>query len=405
MKHYSIHTLANGIRVLYHQTHLPVLYVSWGVAAGSAHDRIFGTAHFCEHLMFTGTHRHPNYDDTLLSLGATNNAWTDLNHTVYDIEAPPNTLKEIISVEADRWKNLTHQLQESQFAREKHVIINELREYLDTNPLEKWEMQNPGDLFGVDHPYGHPTIGTEDSITNISMRDIQQYFHTWYHPANTVVCIVGQEEEAYVLSELNARWGQHISTEPFIQKEIPILSNPQSRTTSIHLANTPPIICWQWICGFDHGAAAEIIAMLLSSGQYGILHRELVLHQHWAISVHAFVREHPTMNILELRVELSDESKRARVYAYVRDVLRNVHNLASSSLIEKLQKKIRLQWYMECEEIEHFTDIVLCWNLYHKTPFAERIHAQLHITQKEIEDCMTWICTQTPLESHCYEET
>ena len=82
MKPYSTHTLPNGIRFLYHQTKAPVLYLSWGVAAGSAHDNVFGTAHFCEHLMFTGTHRFPNYDEILLSLGATNNAWTDRNHTV-----------------------------------------------------------------------------------------------------------------------------------------------------------------------------------------------------------------------------------------------------------------------------------------------------------------------------------
>ena len=405
MKNYSTHTLSNGIRVLYHQTHSPVLYVSWGVAAGSAHDRVFGTAHFCEHLMFTGTYRFPNYDEILLSLGATNNAWTDCNHTVYDIEAPPNTLKEIISIEADRWNNLQSQIQESQFVREKKVIINELREYLDINPLEKWEMQNPSDLFGMDHPYGHPTIGTEESILEISIQDIQDYLQTWYHPSNTVVCIVGQEDEACVLEELHSIWGEHISTESFVQKEIIVPSAPKNKRTSIHIANTPPMICWQWICRFEDAGAIEVISMLLSSSQYGILHHELVLNQHWAISVHAFIQEHPTMNILELRVELSDESKREQVYDYVYKVLRNIQSLASPPLLHKLQKKIRLQWYMECEEVEQYKDILLCWNLYHKTPFAKKIHSQIHITEQEIQDCIAWISTQTPLESHCYEET
>ena len=405
MKPYSTHTLPNGIRILYHQTQSPVLYVSWGVAAGSAHDRLFGTAHFCEHLMFTGTQRFPNYDDTLLSLGATNNAWTDRNHTVYDIEAQPDTLKEIISIEADRWKNLNTQLREPQFTREKQVIINELKESLDINPLEKWELQNPSDLFGVEHPYGHPTIGTEESIINISMQDIQNHLQEWYHPSNTVVCIVGQEDEGYVLEELHSKWGRNIPTESFAQREIPILNAPKNKTASIHLSNTPPMICWQWICRFEHAGAAEVIAMLLSSNQYGVLHHELVLNQHWAISVHAFVRESPTMSILELRIELSDESKREQVYRYVHKTLNNIQNLVSTKLMHKLQKKIRLQWYMECEEIEYFKEALLCWALYHDTPLEERIHAQMHITKQEIEECMRWICTQPPLESHCYEET
>ena len=145
--------------------------------------------------------------------------------------------------------------------------------------------------------------------------------------------------------------------------------------------------------------------MLLSSSEYGILHHELVLNQHWAISVHAFIQEHPKMNIFELRVELSDESKRDQVYDYVHEVIQNIQSLASTKLLQKLQKKIRLQWYMECEEIEHFKDLLLCWNLYHETSFAKRIHSLIHITRQEMEDCMAWICTQPPLESHCYEET
>ena len=143
---------------------------------------------------------------------------------------------------------------------------------------------------------------------------------------------------------------------------------------------------------------------MLSSGQYGVLHHDLVLNRYWAISVHAFVQEHPSMNILELRIELADESKRNQVYAYVDGVIRNIQNIATTKLIQKIQKRVRLQWYMECEEIEHFKDIVLCWHLYHEAPFFERIHAQMHVTQQELKDCMTWIGTQHPLESHCYEK-
>ena len=404
MKPYSTHTLPNGIRFLYHQTKAPVLNLSWGVAAGSAHDNVFGTAHFCEHLMFTGTHRFPNYDEILLSLGATNNAWTDRNHTVYDIEAPPNTLKEIISIESDRWNNMRIQIQESQFIREKKVIINERREYFDVNPLEKWEARNPGDLFGIEHPYGHPIIGTEESILEMSMQDVQEYLKRWYHPSNTVLCIVGQDEEHDVLEMLHSHWGKYVYKESFIQKKIPILKNPKQKTASIQLTNTPPMICWQWICLFQHTGAAEIIAMILSSSQYGVLHSELVLHQHSAISVHAFVREHPTMSILELRIELADESKRTQVYEYVYEVLKKIQSLATPMLLHKLQKKIRLQWYMECEEVENFKDLLLCWNLYHSTPLADRMNAMLYVTQQDLEDCMNQICTQNPLESHCYEQ-
>lgn len=402
MKPYSNHILPNGLRVLFIHSSSPVLYVSWGVAAGAAQDRIFGTAHFCEHLMFTGTDKRPEYDEALLSLGATNNAWTDYNRTVYEIEAPPDKLTEILDIEADRWKNLATQLQEKQYIREKQVVLNELNEYLDTNPLEPWEMENPADLFGSAHPYGHPVIGTPSSISNISMQDAQDFFRTWYQPRNTVVCVAGQVEEEQVIYQLKRLWCDNTSQTSFDTQHIPFLYRPKNSEISIHVSNTPPMICWQWICPSKQTRGAEIITMLLASSQYGILHHELVLEKHWAISVQSFVQEHPTMSVFELRIDLCDESKRTAVQEYVQKIIGHLHEYAHVPIIEKLRKKLKLQWYMDCEELESLKEELLCWSLYQHTPFEEHIQSYLNITHEEILECMRWISKTPPLKSHCY---
>ena len=402
MKLYSTHTLSNGVRVLYHHTPSPVLHVSWGVAAGSAQDRVFGTAHFCEHLMFTGTHKRPDYDGELLSLGATNNAWTDHNRTVYEIEAPPNTLLEILEIESDRWKNLGNELDQNQCIREKQVVLSELNEYLDTNPLELWEMQNPADLFGIEHPYGHPILGTPRSIANLSIDDAKDFFHTWYQPSNTVICIAGQDKEEAVMSHLQTLWGDHTPVHTPVIRDIPLLHTPKKNKASIHLPNTPPMISWQWLCSTKYTRSAEIIAMLLGSSQYGILHHDLVLNKHWAISVQSFVQEHPSMIVLELRIDLCDESKRERVQAHVQKTMQNIKDHVHSPILNKLRKKIKLQWYMDCEEVESFTEALLCWTLYHDTPFTEHIESYLNITPEELLECMDWIVQAPPLQSHCY---
>lgn len=42
-----------------------------------------------------------------------------------------------------------------------------------------------------DHPYGQPVIGTEESVSNISVEDIRHYYKTYFTGGNMIITVVG----------------------------------------------------------------------------------------------------------------------------------------------------------------------------------------------------------------------
>ena len=147
-------SLPNGIRVLeIYLPNSPILHISWNVHAGAAHESIPGLAHLCEHLMFTGTPKIPEYDSYLSSLDADNNAWTNYNYTSYEIETTPSHLERILAVEADRICNLAPSLKETVLTKERNVVCNEYQEGIEEDAITRLFHAQSSALFGKKHPY------------------------------------------------------------------------------------------------------------------------------------------------------------------------------------------------------------------------------------------------------------
>ena len=405
MKPCTYHTLSNGIRLLcINVEQAPVLYISWGVSAGSAQDNIFGMAHLCEHLMFTGTKKFPEYDEELLAMGATNNAWTDQDRTIYEVETEPQYLENIMRIEADRWKNLPIELKKNLFHREKKVVINELKEGLDMDPMEKWDMQNPSDLFGGAHPYGHPIIGTEESVRSITIHDVHEFYQKCYQPQYTTICVAGNINTQETLSLVKQYWGDKKNIDTRLDT-IPLLSKPHKDHVDITIPNNPPMLCWQWIISAESTVVAEIWSRILSSEQYGELYQALVLKHYWAIDVEVQVDEHPDLSILELQVTLASEEYRTQVQQYLIEFLAHrASNPFKTELVEKIKKKLRLLWYLECEELESFKEQLMCRFMHNSSSLEEYIASFQNVSAEQVYEFSQHVHQLPYIESHCYAE-
>ena len=109
--------LANGLNVV------TVPYQSPGIAAfyivvrtGSRNEvepGHTGFAHFFEHMMFRGTDLYPKekYSATLKSTGASANANTSLDRTLYHMTGDASKLDTMFKLEADRYQNLKYSIQ------------------------------------------------------------------------------------------------------------------------------------------------------------------------------------------------------------------------------------------------------------------------------------------------------
>ena len=87
-----IKILPNGLKaLLVSDPDLEISSAALGVNVGSLYDKPdeLGIAHFCEHLLFMGTDKYPSeneWNDYITKNGGLDNAYTDIDKTVYYFE-------------------------------------------------------------------------------------------------------------------------------------------------------------------------------------------------------------------------------------------------------------------------------------------------------------------------------
>ncbi|MFC5402001.1 EF-P 5-aminopentanol modification-associated protein YfmH [Cohnella soli] len=154
-----------------------------------------GIAHFLEHKMF----EEPDGDifSKFASLGASANAYTSFDRTVYLFSAT-GEVKENLDT-------LLHFVQNPYFTdenveKEKGIIVQEIDMYRD-NP--DWRV-----YFGLieamysKHPVHIDIAGTEDSVRSITKEMLYDCYHTFYHPSNMILFVVGGVDPQATLEQV-----------------------------------------------------------------------------------------------------------------------------------------------------------------------------------------------------------
>jgi predicted Zn-dependent peptidase len=167
------------------------------VKAGSRYEskKLNGIAHFAEHMFFKGTEKRPTAVEIaslIDGLGAEFNAFTSKEYTGFYIKAASSHLELITEVLSDMLLN--SKFDQEEINRERNVIGEELRMYLDT-PL-----RYVGDVFEMllygDQPLGWDTVGTLESLGNIQREDFLSYNNRYYLGPNMVFVLGGDVSAA-----------------------------------------------------------------------------------------------------------------------------------------------------------------------------------------------------------------
>lgn len=146
-----------------------------------------GVAHFLEHKMFEM--ENGDASDLFSQLGASTNAFTSPARTAYLFSTSSNELactKLLLGFVQDIY------LTDENVEKEKGIIGQEIKMY-DDDP----DWQN---YFGAianlyhDHPVAVDIAGTVDSVNHTTKKDLLKCYHTFYHPSNMVLFVVGHFE-------------------------------------------------------------------------------------------------------------------------------------------------------------------------------------------------------------------
>jgi len=189
-------TLDNGLRLIVKVDRRAPIVVSqvWYRIGGSYEpEGKTGLSHFLEHMMFKGTTKYPpgEFSKIMMKNGASENAFTGKDFTAYFQTLEKSRLPLSFEMEADRMSNLVWD--ETHFAKEKQVVMEERRTRIEDRPISLLYEHFNATAFQTS-PYQHPLIGWMNDIKNLTLTDLQDWYQRWYAPNNAIVVVVGDVE-------------------------------------------------------------------------------------------------------------------------------------------------------------------------------------------------------------------
>ncbi len=164
--------------------------VGFFVKTGSRDEssEINGVSHFLEHMLFKGTEKLNAFEvnEAFDRTGAQFNAGTSEENTIFYAAVLPEYLVEVTQLWIELMKPA---LRDEDFGLEKNVIKEEIAMYKDLPSFSA--MEECRKLHFDGHPCGNSVLGSEDSISDLTAAQMQNYFASRYAPNNMVLACAG----------------------------------------------------------------------------------------------------------------------------------------------------------------------------------------------------------------------
>jgi predicted Zn-dependent peptidase len=180
----------NGLQVANIKNNSELAYFGIVVLAGSNYEspKIAGISHFVEHMFFKGTEKRnwKQINEDFAKLGVSNNAYTSNTEVLYHTTCPKENLFGVIEIMMDMFFNST--FPEIELEKERKVIQEERAMYEDDH-VSYFHNVIGDKLFTWEK--GHATIGTQETIQNISRQDMINYLMDKYSLNNIMFVCCG----------------------------------------------------------------------------------------------------------------------------------------------------------------------------------------------------------------------
>ncbi|HKP00426.1 MAG TPA: pitrilysin family protein [Nitrospiraceae bacterium] len=191
--------LDNGVRVVTER--LPTLKsvaVGIWVNSGSRDEQPSqaGYSHFIEHMLFKGTSTRSSAEISreIDALGGEMNAFTSRETTTYYVKVLDQQLSRAVELLSDLFYHSRFESKEVE--KEKQVVLEEVRMVRD-DPEDLVQELHSGQVLKR-HPLGRPILGREKTIGGLRRQDLLHFIDTHYDPAQTIVAIAGNFDQAYL---------------------------------------------------------------------------------------------------------------------------------------------------------------------------------------------------------------
>ncbi len=289
--------LSNGLQVVVVENRrAPVITQMVWYKTGAIDDPSgkSGIAHLLEHLMFKGTAAVPDgeFSKIIARNGGTENAFTSLDYTAYYQNIARDRLELVMFLEADRMKNL--RFLQKDFDPELEVVKEERLMRTENNPAALLNERKNTALWGGDHPYGRPVIGTKKELSALTLNDAKRFYQTHYAPDNAILVVSG-DISAGELKPLAEKYYGKIpprrtaEAKRQFNSSYPVRSkiemrHPQVRLHSLQRVYIVPSYLSE---KKEQGFAYAVLDEILGSYRLGKMYRHFVSDQKLARTVHS----------------------------------------------------------------------------------------------------------------------
>ncbi len=197
---FHTHRLSNGLQIVAQpMPDFESVAVSYYVNTGSRDEpdpSIAGVSHFLEHMVFKGTQTLDWQQITLEfnKIGAELNAFTSHESTVYFARVLGEYLERALELLSDM---MYPRLDEQEFNTEKEVIVNEIARSEDQPyGLASRRMMQ---VYFDGHPLAHDVLGSRESIRNMRIEQMRDYWQRRYVANNLILAVAGNFDWEHVL--------------------------------------------------------------------------------------------------------------------------------------------------------------------------------------------------------------
>lgn len=284
----------NGVELLVQEDHsAPVAMVQIWLKVGGRDELPgkTGLAHVFEHMMFKGSAKLKagEFSEVISAMGGNHNAFTSTDYTAYFETIPAIKVKQVLSLEAERFSHL--KLTEKDFLKEIEVIKEERRMRTEDSPDGRLFEEMMAAALRL-HPYRNPVIGWMQDLEALTIADVRAFYKKHYIPSNVTVVVVGDVSFKAVQAWTKRSFGQMKAQtaltrfqpiEPAQLGEKHIEVHVPAKLRAVDIAIQVPV----WLPGKnDQQAAALAVATeILGGGKGALLVRALVDQQQQASAV------------------------------------------------------------------------------------------------------------------------
>ena len=204
---YTIDDLPNGLRLVTVPTDYPNLVALYIVVQTGSRNEVepgkSGYAHFFEHMMFRGSEKFTpaQRDELLKRAGASANAYTTDDRTVYHEVFSKEDLDRVMELEADRFQRLRYS--PDVYKTEALAVLGEYNKN-SADPVSKLYETLRATAFNK-HTYAHTTMGFLEDIKDMpNQYDYSlEFYRRYYRPEYTTILLVGDvtRERALALTQ------------------------------------------------------------------------------------------------------------------------------------------------------------------------------------------------------------